>query len=128
MFEVYKVDIYSKLGQSTFQTPIEEYTKTEKDIKLKEIFIFDLDSSLLKISSYPNKESEVKLYDINCVKKINDSIIIKSKIKLNNDQTLYEFTAHINISNDEPYIFILLYDEILDESIFLYVTHFYFEK
>ena len=37
------VDLYSKLGRSTFQTSICDYTETKKDIKLKEIFIFDLD-------------------------------------------------------------------------------------
>ena len=35
IFEVYRVDLHTKLGKSTFQTPIFDYTETEKDIKLK---------------------------------------------------------------------------------------------
>lgn len=128
IFEVYKTDLYQKSGTSNLETPIDEYNLITKDVVLKEIFIFDLDSSILKISSYPNKESDTKLFNIDCVKKVNDSITIKSKINLKSKYIYYDFTAYINIDKESSYIYILLYDEIKNESTFLNVTHFYFEK
>lgn len=128
MFEVYRVDIYSKLGQSTFQTSIYDYTETEKDIKLKEIFIFDLDSCLLKISSYPNTETEIRTFKMDNVIKNNDSITVKSKIKLNKKGVLYDFIANFNIDDDDSYIHILFYDEINNESTLMIVNHFNLRK
>jgi hypothetical protein len=128
MFEVYRVDLYSKLGCSTFQTSIYDYTETEKDIKLKEIFIFDLDSCLLKISSYPNTETEIRTFKIDNVIKNNDSITVKSKIKLNKKGVLYDFIANFNIDDDESYIHILFYDVINNESTLMVVNHFNLRK
>jgi hypothetical protein len=128
IFEVYRVDLYSKLGQSTFQTPIEEYTKTEKDIKLKEIFIFDLDSCLLKISSYPNNETEIRTFKIDNIIKNNDSITVKSKIKLNKKGVSYDFITNFNIDYDDSYIHLLFYDVVNNESTLLIVNHFNLRK
>ena len=128
IFEVYRVDLHTKLGKSTFQTPICDYTKTEKDIKLKEIFIFDLDSSLLKISSYPNIETEIITFKIDNVIKNNDSITVESKIKLNKKDVLYNFTANFNIDYDDSYIHLLFYDVVNNESTLLIVNHFNLRK
>jgi hypothetical protein len=128
IFEVYRVDLYSKLGRSTFQTSICDYTETKKDIKLKEIFIFDLDSSLLKISSYPNTETEIRTFKIDNVIKNNDSITVKSKIKLNKKSVLYDFIANFNIDDDDSYINILFYDVVNNESTLMIVNHFNLRK
>ena len=128
VFEVYKTDLYKKSGQTTLETPIEDYTPIKKDIPLKEIFTFDLDSSILKISSYPNKLTDVKTFKIDNVIKSNDSITIKSKINLKNEGVVYDFIAHFNINDDDSYIYLLLYDDIKDESTFINVTHYYFKK
>jgi hypothetical protein len=128
MFEVYKTDLYKSYGKTDLETAIQNYDLITKDIELKEIFIFDLDSSILKINSYPNKESDTKSFNIDCVKKINDSITIKSKINLKSENVYHDFTAYINIDNENSYIYLLFYDEIKNETTFLSVTHFYFEK
>lgn len=128
IFEVYRADLYSKLGKSTFQTPICDYTETEKDIKLKEIFIFDLDSSLLKISSYPNIETEIRTFKIDNVIKNNDSITVESKIKLNKKDVLYNFTTNFNIDYNDSYINLLFYDVVNNESTLLIVNHFNLRK
>ncbi len=128
IFEVYRVDLHTKLGKSTFQTPIFDYTETEKDIKLKEIFIFDLDSSLLKISSYPNIETEIRTFKIDNVIKNNDSITVESKIKLNKKDVLYNFTTNFNIDYDDSYIHLLFYDVVNNESTLLIVNHFNLRK
>jgi hypothetical protein len=128
MFEVYRADIYRKLGTVNMDTPVEDYTKVEKDIKLKEIFIFDLDSSILKINSYPNEETDTKTFKIDCIKKINDSITIKSKINLNKKGVSYLFTSDFNINEDNSYINLLFYDVINNESTFINVSHFSYKK
>jgi hypothetical protein len=128
IFEVYRVDLYSKLGRSTFQTSICDYTETKKDIKLKEIFIFDLDSSLLKISSYPNIETEIRTFKIDNVIKNNDNITVESKINLNKKGVSYLFTSDFNINEDNSYINLLFYDVINNESTFINVSHFSYKK
>ena len=102
--------------------------KAEKDIKLKEIFIFDLDSSLLKISSYPNIETEIRTFKIDNVIKNNDSITVESKIKLNKKDVLYNFTTNFNIDYDDSYIHLLFYDVVNNESTLLIVNHFNLRK
>jgi len=128
IFEIYRVDLYGKLGRSSFQTPICDYTETEKDIKLKEIFIFDLDSSLLKISSYPNTETEIRTFKIDSVIKNNDSITVESKIKLNKKEISYSFIAKFNIDDNDSYIHLLFYDIVNNESTLLIVNHFNLRK
>lgn len=105
-----------------------EYDKVEKDIKLKEIFIFDLDSSILKISSYPNNETEIKTFKIDYALKKNDTITVKSKINLNKKDVSYFFTSDFNIGEDNSYINLLFYDVVNDESRLLIVNHFNLRK
>jgi len=128
VFEVYKTNLYKKSGHTFLDTPIEDYNVVKKDIELKEIFTFDLDSSILKISSYPNKITDTKTFKINHITKTNDTITIKSKINLKNEGIVYDFIANFSINNDDSYIYILLYNEIKNESTFINVTHYYFSK
>lgn len=128
IFEVYRADLYKKLGESSLDVNTNEYDKVEKDIKLKEIFIFDLDSSILKISSYPNNETEIKTFKIDYALKKNDTITVKSKINLNKKDVSYFFTSDFNISEDNSYINLLFYDVVNDESRLLIVNHFNLRK
>jgi hypothetical protein len=128
VFEVYKTDLYKKSGHTFLETPIEDYNLLKKDISLKEIFTFDLDSSILKISAYPNKITDVKSFKIDNIIKTNDTITIKSKINLKNEGIVYDFITNFNINDDDSYIYLLLYDDIKDESTFINVTHYYFKK
>jgi hypothetical protein len=128
IFEVYRADLYKKLGNSSLDTNTDEYDKVEKDIKLKEIFIFDLDSSILKISSYPNNETEIKTFKIDYTLKKNDTITVKSKINLNKKDVSYFFTSDFNINEDNSYINLLFYDVVNNESTLLVVNHFNLRK
>ena len=128
MFEVYKTDLYKSYGKTDLETAIQNYDLITKDIELKEIFIFDLDSSLLKISSYPNIETEIRTFKIDNVIKNNDSITVESKIKLNKKDVLYNFTANFNIDYDDSYIHLLFYDVVNNESTLLIVNQFNLRK
>lgn len=128
IFEVYRADLYKKLGESSLDVNTNEYDKVDKDIKLKEIFIFDLDSSILKISSYPNNETEIKTFKIDHTLKKNDTITVKSKINLNKKDVSYFFTSDFNINEDNSYINLLFYDVVKNESTLLVVNHFNLRK
>ena len=65
---IYRIPVAKpKKKQKSFDLIAINDINSEKDIKLKEIFIFDLDSSLLKISSYPNIETEIRTFKIDNV-------------------------------------------------------------
>lgn len=128
LFEIYKTNVYTRNGITDPTNYRNNSDLVEKDKNIKEIFNFDLDCRTLKISSYPNLESEIRTYTIDSVENVNNNIKISSKISLNENGELYNFIAYINVIDDDSYIYFCLYDESTNESIFFDPTHFYYEK